>query len=155
MRAFTQGQCLSRVRLKCRNTSRRHCTGGWSAVLGLQSQSYTVSAEWARRGSTAPQEGQAATGRALPQGGHCHRRGTATVRALSHGRALPHSGHCHRRGTGSSGPCSLCSEPSVAVQAPSSSAQLEQMKAPHPCAHGSQVTALGRTKPAQEMPEQD
>lgn len=50
---------------------------------------------------------------------------------------LPQGGHCP------SSPHSLCSEPSHSSDPPSHSAQLEQVEAPHSCAHGSQVTELG------------
>lgn len=70
--------------------------------LASTSQICAVSGGWGRKGSTEPQEGQAATGR------HCHREGTVT------GRALPQEGHCR----GSAGPHSLCSEPPLAVQIP-------------------------------------
>lgn len=87
LRAFRQGQCLNWVRLKCRSTSWCHSTGVLFPALGLHKPNLCCVSWMEEEGEHRPCRGPG-----------CHRKGTAT------GRALPQGGHCHRGGTGSASP---------------------------------------------------
>lgn len=101
LRAFTQSQCLDWVRLKCRSTSWSNPTGVWIPVLGPHKPN-SCCVSWM---------GEEGEHRAC-RGPGCHKKDIATGRALSQG------GHCHREGPGSAAPIPSVLSPLSQFRAP-------------------------------------
>lgn len=78
LRAFRQGQCLNWVRLKCRSMSWCHSTGVLFPALGLHKPNLCCVSWMEEEGEHRPCRGPG-----------CHRKGTATGRALAQQAPIP------------------------------------------------------------------